>query len=412
MTIKKVLTEGKFPVKVWTNDIEESAEKQLHNISQMPFIHKHVAVMPDVHWGCGATIGSVIPTLGAIIPAAVGVDLGCGMMALETNLTANDLPDSLREIRSSLEAKIPHGRTAVGRSYDPLKDRGLWSNTPKINEEALLKDNLLARLKIIVDKQGNKPLERQMARIQNQLGTLGTGNHFFEICLDKDNRVWIMLHSGSRGIGNSIGSYFIEKAKKDMRKWFINLPDIDLSYFVEGTDNFVEYVEAVGWAQDFAKLNRQIMMENALEVLRKFFPSLDTEREAINCHHNYISRENHFGANVWVTRKGAIRARSEELGIIPGSMGARSFIVKGLGNAESFNSCSHGAGRKMSRGAAKKAFTIKDLEKQTEGIECRKDAEVIDEIPGAYKDIEQVMDNQSDLVEVVAELKQILCIKG
>ena len=412
MTIKKVLTEGKYPVKIWTNDIEESAEKQLHNISQMPFIHKHVAVMPDVHWGCGATIGSVIPTLGAIIPAAVGVDLGCGMMAVETNITANDLPDSLREIRFKLEEVIPHGRTSEGRNYNPNNDKGLWKDTPKINERNLLENNLFARLKVIVEKQGNPALERQMARIQNQLGTLGTGNHFFEMCLDKNNKVWLMLHTGSRGIGNSIGSYFIEKAKKDMRKWFVNLPDIDLSYFVEGTNNFDEYVEAVSWAQEFAMVNRKIMMENAIEALKLFFPNLDTEREAINCHHNYISQENHYNANVWITRKGAIRAKKDELGIIPGSMGAKSFIVKGVGNKESFFSCSHGAGRVMSRRDAKKAFSVEDLKNQTEGVECRKDADVIDEIPKAYKNIEEVMANQSDLVTIEAELKQILCIKG
>lgn len=410
--IKKVLTQGKFPVKIWTNDIEESAEQQLHNISQMPFIHKHVAVMPDVHWGMGATIGSVIPTLGAVIPAAVGVDLGCGMMAVETNIKAEDLPESLTSIRHQLEAKIPHGRTSIGRRYNPEKDRGLWFDTPKINENYLLKTNLLSRLKLIVDKQDNHPLRRQMERVQNQLGTLGTGNHFFEICLDLNNKVWLMLHTGSRGIGNSIGSYFIEKAKQDMRKWFINLPDVDLSYFVEGTDNFNEYIEAVSWAQEFAMVNRKIMMENAIDVLKQFFPNLDTEREAINCHHNYISNERHFGANVWVTRKGAIKVGEDQLGIIPGSMGAKSFIVKGKGSRESFCSCSHGAGRKMSRGAAKKLFTIDDLKEQTSGVECRKDADVIDEIPKAYKDIDEVMENQSDLVEVVAQLKQILCIKG
>lgn len=412
MTIQKVITEGKFPIKIWTNDIEESAEQQLRNISEMPFIHKHVAVMPDVHWGRGATIGSVIPTTGAIIPAAVGVDLGCGMMAVETNITANDLPDCLKEIRFKLETKIPHGRTSIGKRYNPNNDRGLWFDTPKINEDALLKTDLLKRLKTIIEKQENIALENQMKRVQNQLGTLGTGNHFFEICLDLDDKVWLMLHTGSRGIGNSIGSYFIEKAKQDMRKWFINLPDIDLSYFVEGTENFDDYVEAVSWAQEFAMVNRKIMMENALCALKEFFPNLDTIKEAINCHHNYISHERHFGKNVWITRKGAIQAAKNQLGIIPGSMGAKSFIVKGMGNRESFCSCSHGAGRKMSRSAAKKLFTVDDLKNQTKDVECRKDVDVIDEIPKAYKDIDEVMSNQSDLVEVVAQLNQILCIKG
>lgn len=412
MTIQKVLTQGKFPVKIWTEDIEISAEKQLHNIAQMPFIHKHVAVMPDVHFGKGATIGSVIPTLGAIIPAAVGVDIGCGMMAVETNLVANDLPDSLKDIRHSLEAKIPHGRTVIGKSYNPMSDKGLWRDTPAINEKEILKGGLRGRLKTIIEKQDNKPLNNQFDRFHNQLGTLGTGNHFFEICLDKKDKVWLMLHSGSRGIGNSIGSYFIEKAKQDMRKWFINLPDIDLSYFVEGTENFNDYVEAVSWAQDFARTNREIMMTNALEALETFFPNIEIKREAINCHHNYIDKENHFKSNVWITRKGAIRARKDELGIIPGSMGARSFIVKGLGNKESFCSCSHGAGRTMSRSVAKKTFTTQDLKNQTLGVECRKDEDIIDEIPAAYKDIQVVMDNQKDLVEIVEELKQILCIKG
>jgi len=408
MTIRNRILTGKVPVKIWTDEIDQASISQLEKMSKMPFVHKHIAVMPDVHLGKGATIGSVIPTKGAIIPASVGVDIGCGMMAVETNLTASDLPESLRSIRLALEEAIPHGRTTTDGKYNPLSDKGLHKDNPDFCNH-----NLESRLLGIISKTGDNPrLVSQYKNYQRQIGTLGTGNHFLELCLDKKDKIWVMLHTGSRGIGNSIGSYFIEKAKEDMRKWFINLPDKDLSYFVEGTDNFNDYVEAVSWGQDFAKYNRVVMMNNVFKILTRFFPNISGLREAINCHHNYIEKENHYKQNVWVTRKGAIRARKDDLGIIPGSMGARSFIVKGLGNKESFCSCSHGAVRKYSRTEAKKIFSVDDLKDQTNGVECRKDADVIDEIPSAYKDIDKVMENQNDLVTIEAELKQILCIKG
>jgi tRNA-splicing ligase RtcB (3'-phosphate/5'-hydroxy nucleic acid ligase) len=395
---------GRVPVKVWTDDIEETARVQLENLSRLPFVLKHVAVMPDVHWGNGTSVGTVIPTIKAIIPAAVGVDLGCGMMALKLNLTASELPDSLAPLRSAIEAAIPHGRTANGGQ----SDRGAWGDVPDHVAAAFVQSKD-ARYASMDEKH---PTLLKRVNSVHHLGTLGTGNHFIELCVDKESNVWLMLHSGSRGIGNRIGSYFIDKAKEEMERWHIDLPDPNLAYLPEGSQYFADYVSAIGWAQDFARTNREIMMTAALKAVQQFIPHAVGEVEAVNCHHNYVSLENHYDRNVYVTRKGAVRARAGELGIIPGSMGARSFIVRGLGNPESFCSCSHGAGRKMSRGAAKKLFSVADLEAATMGVECRKDADVIDEIPGAYKDIDVVMANQSDLVEVVAELKQVLCVKG
>lgn len=392
-------------IKMWTRgvSVEESAMEQIRNVASLPFIHKHVAVMPDAHWGMGATVGSVIATKGAVIPAAVGVDIGCGMMAVKTCLTASDLPDNLSVLRSAIEAAVPHGRTDNGG----VNDRGAWGERKSLGD-------MVHALGLIIGK--HPKLERAAGRASHHIGTLGTGNHFIEVCLDQDQHVWVMLHSGSRGIGNAIGTYFIERAKQEMRRWFVNLPDEDLAYLPEGSELFDDYVEAVHWAQDFALENRRRMMAAALECLcESVGPSVGApliQEMAVNCHHNYVSKENHFGANVLVTRKGAVRARTGDLGIIPGSMGARSFIVRGKGNPESFNSCSHGAGRAMSRGAAKKMFTLEDHIKATEGVECRKDAEVIDETPGAYKSIEAVMAAQADLVEVVATLKQVLCVKG
>lgn len=407
MPVKKVINEG-MPVKIWTDDIEESALAQLRNISRMPFIHKHVAAMPDVHWGMGATIGSVIPSKGAIIPAAVGVDLGCGMMACQLNITASDLPDNLLAVRSAIEAAVPHGRTDNGGK----NDRGAWGDIPDDIVTWWAKNGIEQRLPALVAKHPD--LMRGNVNGARHLGSLGTGNHFIEVCLDELDNVWLMLHSGSRGIGNRIGSYFIDLAKQDMRKWFINLPDQDLAYFPTDTEHFGDYVKAVGWAQDFAKENRAIMMGRTLEAVRRSLDrsDIDLVKMAINCHHNYVEQENHYGANVWVTRKGAIRAREGDLGIIPGSMGTGSFIVRGKGNPESFHSCSHGAGRKMGRAEAKRRFTIDDLAAQTAGIECRKDADVIDEIPGAYKPISEVMENQSDLVEIVHRLRQVVNVKG
>jgi tRNA-splicing ligase RtcB len=403
--------QGHAPIKAWIDGVqlEGSAEKQLRNIAGLPFIHKHVAVMPDVHMGVGATIGSVIATKGAIVPAAVGVDLGCGMMAIETTLTANDLPDNLFGLRSAIEAVVPHGRTDAG---DIRTDKGSFreDDVPMTNINRLLRLN--ARYQAITEKH---PKIEHRGYMQ-QLGTLGGGNHFIEICLDERDHVWVMLHSGSRGPGNKIGSYFIAKAKEEMRKWHIDkyLPDQDLSYLVEHTENFDDYIEAISWAQDYASQNRLAMMEAVLKALQASpdLPKFNTTAQAVNCHHNYASQENHFGAKVWVTRKGAVSARQDELGIIPGSMGARSFIVSGKGNRESFCSCSHGAGRTMSRTEARRTFTLEDHAAATQGIECRKDADVLDETPAAYKDIEAVMRAQSDLVKIEHTLRQIVNVKG
>jgi tRNA-splicing ligase RtcB len=397
--------EGGVPIKMWTRGVavEDGARAQLARAAQMPFVFKHVAVMPDVHIGIGATVGSVIPTKGAIIPAAVGVDIGCGMMAARTSLVASDLPDNLEGIRSAIERAVPHGRDVKQGKRDP----GSWGDPQPAIVDAWA--TLAERFGRIVAKYP------KLAKTNNlvHLGTLGTGNHFIELCLDTEQRVWIMLHSGSRGVGNAIGTFFIELAKQDMRKWFINLPDEDLAYFPEGTDHFDDYVEAVGWAQDFAALNRRTMMTNVIAALRgQIAKPFDAEMEAVNCHHNYVSRENHFGQNVLVTRKGAVRAAKGVMGIIPGSMGAKSFIVRGLGNPESFDSCSHGAGRVMSRTAAKKLVTLDEHIADTAGVECRKDEGVIDETPKAYKPIEAVMAAQADLVEIVHTLKQVVCVKG
>ncbi len=403
MPVKMVINKGK-PVKIWTDEIDENALKQLENISRMPFIHKHAAAMPDAHWGMGATIGSVIPTKGAIIPAAVGVDLGCGMMAVQTTLTANDLPDNLKALRSAIEEAVPHGRTDNGGK----NDRGGWYCMP---------DRELARWEAIEERYASIIEKHPKAKAYNtykHMGTLGTGNHFIEICLDEKDVVWVMLHSGSRGAGNKIGSYFIQKAKEEMERYHIlpYLPDKDLSYLVEHTEIFDDYVNAVEWAQDFAEENRKAMMVSVLGVLHEHFGEFGLEKQAINCHHNYIARENHFGANVIVTRKGAIRAREGDMGIIPGSMGAKSFIVRGKGNKDSFCSCSHGAGRKLGRKEAKRLYTAQDLADQTKGIECPKDESRVDEIPAAYKSIDEVMENQSDLVEIVHTLKQVVNVKG
>lgn len=399
----EILQEGGVPIRLWTQGVpvDEKAKDQLIKASRLPFVYKWMAVMPDVHVGIGATIGSVIPTKGAIIPAAVGVDIGCGMMAVQTSLTARDLPDHLHGLRTALEKAIPHGRS-TGR-----QDRGAWQRPPARVDQAW--SGLQADFEQICARHP------QLVRTNHHthLGTLGTGNHFVEICLDEADRVWIMLHSGSRGVGNAIGNRFIELARQDMRRHQVNLPDQDLAYFPEGTQHFEDYWFAVGWAQRFALKNRELMMENAVMALRSIIPKpFEAAVKAVNCHHNYVDRELHFGEEVLVTRKGAVRARLGEYGIIPGSMGARSFIVRGKGHAESFCSCSHGAGRVLSRTEAKKRYTVADQMAQTRGVECRKDAGVIDEIPSAYKDIDAVMHAQRDLVEVVHTLRQVVCVKG
>ena len=405
---------GGAPIKSWTRGVpvDEHTWRQLRSVAALPFVHRHVVAMPDVHLGLGATVGSVIPTRGAVVPAAVGVDIGCGMMAVRTALRAGDLPDNLAGVRAAIERRVPHGRTDNGGE----NDRGAWSEPPeKVKEAWQLRGSkkgasLAAELNEIVERAPR--LSRAARRGVAHLGTLGTGNHFIEICLDEDDGVWAMLHSGSRGIGNAIGRHFIELAKKDMRRWFIDLPDKDLAYIPEGSEHFRAYVRAVGWAQKYARINREIMMERVLEVLAEEVRPTEAIEVAVNCHHNYIAKETHFGADVWITRKGAVRARKGDLGIVPGSMGARSFIVRGKGNADSLHSCSHGAGRVMSRGEARRRFNVDDHKAATVGVECRKDDGVIDETPGAYKDIDAVMAAQEGLVEVVHTLKQVVCVKG
>jgi tRNA-splicing ligase RtcB len=389
---------------MWTRGVpvEAEAREQLLNTARMPFIFRHLAVMPDVHVGKGSTVGSVIPTVRALIPAAVGVDIGCGLMAAKTTLRASDLPDRLGMLRNAIEKAVPHGRTP-GRN-----DRGAWGERPPANVEAAW-----ARLKPGFARITEKYPRLERTNNRAHLGTLGTGNHFIEVCLDEDQAVWLLLHSGSRGVGNAIGSQFIALAKADMERAGLDLPDQDLAYFEEGSRHFADYVQAVEWAQEFARINREIMMHNVVHAARSVIDKpFDAHVEAVNCHHNYVSREQHFGRDVLITRKGAVRARKGELGIIPGSMGARSYIVRGKGNAESFESCSHGAGRRLSRTAARKRFTLEEHRVATAGVECRKDASVIDETPGAYKDIDAVMAAQRDLVEVVHTLKQVVCVKG
>jgi tRNA-splicing ligase RtcB (3'-phosphate/5'-hydroxy nucleic acid ligase) len=398
MPVLHEIREGGVPVKVYTGEMEEGARRQLVNVSRLPIVHHHVAAMPDVHQGIGATVGSVIPTLRAIIPAAVGVDIGCGMIATRLSLSGNEIDEkSLQKVFNQISRDVP-----VGFAQHDERDARASAASPFARK--------LARIRAKhpgIDKRVGK----RSSWVQ-QMGTLGGGNHFIEVCLDESNRVWVMLHSGSRGMGNAIGTYFIELARKDAERNRIQLPDRDLAYFREGAAHFDDYVEGVGWAQDYARANRAEMMDLVLEALRRHLPGFEVTNEAVNCHHNYVERERHYGEDVWLTRKGAIRAREGDLGIIPGSMGARSYIVRGKGTAESFQSCAHGAGRRMSRTQAEKRFSVQDLEFQTAGVVCRKDKGVLDEIPGAYKDIDEVMANQSDLVEVVHTLKQVLCVKG
>ncbi len=398
MPILKMLNKGKVPVKIWTNDISTGAIEQLSQIAQLPIIHKHVAAMPDVHLGKGATVGSVIPTKQAIIPAAVGVDIGCGMNAVRLSIKAHQLPDNLKRLRSNIEAVVPVGFAA--HQVEVARDSTIRSLQSGLS-------NIVEKHPAIAKMQKN--INRNWIR---QLGTLGGGNHFIELCIDENDDIWVMLHSGSRGVGNAIGCYFIEQAKRDMERHISQLPHRDLAYFNEGSTHFNDYVEAVHWAQDYALWNRREMMRLVVKALKNDLPDFSASKEAINCHHNYVAIESHYGERVFVTRKGAIRAGEGELGIIPGSMGTRSYIVKGKGNKASFCSCSHGAGRAMSRTQAKKQFNQDDFKAQTQGIECRKDKSVIDEIPAAYKDIDLVMAQQSDLVDIVHTLKQVVCIKG
>lgn len=398
----RVVSDTRVPIKMWVTDLEASAEQQARNLAELPFIFKHVALMPDAHWGKGSTVGSVIATQGAIIPAAVGVDIGCGMCAVRLPFKIDEI-DRLPELRHSIERSVPVGHNvnsevtnAALEAYDSL---GKLSDTATENLET-----------------------RTLAKAIQSIGSLGGGNHFIEICGDESNQAWIMLHSGSRNIGKCLAELHINQAKDLMKDFFIDtwLKDPDLAYFTQNSDGFQEYIKDLMWAQGFAKANRNEMMKRILKDVF-FHVYKDKAHHSIamadslfrvDCHHNYTAIENHFGKNIYVTRKGAVSARKDEWGIIPGSMGTRSYIVKGLGNEESFCSCSHGAGRRMSRGQARKQFTIKDLENATAGVECRKDVDVIDEIPGAYKDIDVVMENQKDLVVPAFTLKQILCVKG
>jgi tRNA-splicing ligase RtcB len=387
----------KVPVRLWTpiEEVEEQALQQLKNIASLPWVFHHMAAMPDVHYGIGATVGSVIAMKDAVSPAAVGVDIGCGMGAVKTGLKATDLPESLKEIRHEFERSIPVGHNA--------------HKVPAFERTGFLK----AEAEALFSELGTltKETKNLSERAVHQLGTLGGGNHFIELCLDTEGNVWIMLHSGSRNIGKTLAEIHIEKAKKLAHNQ--DLPDIDLAVFLAGTPQMQAYRHDLFWAQRYAMLNRKLMMALLIRGLQDFFPKEKLKPETeVWCHHNYVAEEKHFGEEVLVTRKGAIRAGKGELGIIPGSMGTKSYIVRGLGNPESFESASHGAGRRMSRGKARRTFSVKDLEEQTKGVECRKDAGVLDEIPGAYKDIDVVMENQKDLVEVVAQLRQVLCVKG
>jgi len=400
MPIRGVISKANVPIKIWSDiaTVEASAIQQLTNTANLPFVFKHVAAMPDVHLGYGATVGSVVATKGAICPAAVGVDIGCGMAAVRTDLDPRVIQDKITAIRLSIERSIPVGHEGNRSLTKGVENWKQWKDWDKLTVIGQDKDH-----------------KTMFARAQQQLGSLGGGNHFIEICLDTNNAVWVMLHSGSRNVGKVIAERHLDKAKALMKQMFIGLPDPDLAYLAQGTAEFDNYIYDLEWCQDYAAQNRREMMERVLKDLSYAVhgePDAITTDIKVNCHHNYASRENHYGENVIVTRKGAVRAREGDLGIIPGSMGTRSYIVKGLGNPESFCSCSHGAGRRMSRGEAKRTFTLQDLAAQTAGVECRKDEGVLDEIPGAYKSIDEVMANQTDLVEVLHELKQIMCIKG
>ncbi|MBF0371433.1 MAG: RtcB family protein [Magnetococcales bacterium] len=398
---------GGVPIKIFTRQVEEHAREQLENVARLPFVFSHIAAMPDVHSGMGATIGSVIPTKGAVIPAAVGVDIGCGVMARPLDIPREALGSDISGLREEIEATIPHGRTHNGGP----EDSGAWKKVPA-EIEKYWRNNSLERSIPMVLKRHPRLINKRVNSLRH-LGTLGSGNHFIEICLDENEQVWVMLHSGSRGVGNRIGTYFIDIAKKEMKRDKVHLPDPNLAFFKEGSVLFADYLKGVQWAQNFARANRRFMMDATLRTIQKVLGrKVRPLNKGIDCHHNYLELENHFKSELWITRKGAIRAGKGEMGIIPGSMGTRSYIVEGKGSRESFCSSAHGAGRIMSRREAKRRFSVADLEAQTQGIDCRKDGGVLDEIPGAYKDIDEVMANQSDLVEVVHTLKQMMCIKG
>jgi tRNA-splicing ligase RtcB len=389
--LEVIKEDGSVPIKIWSSNTEKAALQQLKDIARLPFWHKNgVAAMADCHLGIGANVGSVLASASAVLPSAVGVDIGCGMVAVKTTLCAADLPDSLLALRHQIERDVPTGNNSHKDGAAIFRRSVVMSDIPPPADGRIT----------------------DYYKTASQLGTLGGGNHFIEICLDESDSVWVMLHSGSRGIGNQIGRYFIDRAKELCARWHVELPHNDLAYLPAGDPVFDQYIEAVEWAQAYALENRKLMLELVISAMRRLLPAFELVDEAVNCHHNYISRENHFGENLWVTRKGAVRARKDDLGIIPGSMGTKSYIVRGKGNHESYCSCSHGAGRAMSRTEARKRFTVADLVAQTEGVECRKDDAVLDELPSGYKDLDVVMANQADLVEVVATLRAVLCVKG
>src|SRR6478735_12414183 len=388
-----IINGDRVPIRVWASvhELESDAIRQLKAVASLPWVAHHVAVMPDVHVGKGATVGSVIALRGAVAPAAVGVDIGCGMAAQKTNLTAKDLPESLRKLRLAIESAIPVGRD---QHRAPV-----WADAPGLKTTG---EALLERFSGL-----DSSVQGLAFRAAVQLGTLGGGNHFIELCLDTEQCVWLMLHSGSRLLGNALATRHMERASKLSHNQA--LVDQDLAVFLEGTPQFEAYRRDLFWAQEYAALNRALMLARIQRVVREAWPRVRFEA-AISCHHNYVAEEMHFGEELLVTRKGAIRAGLGQLGIIPGSMGTKSFIVRGRGNPDSFQSASHGAGRRMSRTEARRRFNLSDLRQQTEGVECRKDHGVLDEAPKAYKNIDQVMAQQRDLVEVVAELKQVVCV--
>ncbi|MBF0417047.1 MAG: RtcB family protein [Magnetococcales bacterium] len=398
---------GRVPVKIFTDEVDEPSRRQLSNVANLPFVFHHVAAMPDVHAGMGATIGSVIPTVGALIPAAVGVDIGCGMCAVPLDLTSADLDDNGESLRQSIEKAIPHGRTDDGGPHD----RGAWSQVPDTLQGWWERFSIQQQLGDLLAR--HPKLLTARTNTLRHLGTLGTGNHFVELRIDRTDRVWILIHSGSRGIGNRIGTYFIQRAKDTVGQEMRSLPDPDLAFLREGSSDFSDYVRAAAWAQGFAKANRSFMLHAVLATLGQTLNrAIRMHAPVIDCHHNYVVKERHFGNEVWITRKGAIRARDGDLGILPGSMGTPSYIVRGKGNPEAFHSSAHGAGRRMGRNEAMRRFTITDLARQTQGIACPKDRSVLDEIPGAYKEIDGVMRHQADLAEAVHELLPAVCVKG
>ncbi|MCY4512003.1 MAG: RtcB family protein [Acidobacteria bacterium] len=397
----RTLTQGGAPINLFTEDVDPKAVDQLREVSKLPIIAGPVAAMPDVHVGIGATIGSVIPTRGALVPAAVGVDIGCGMTAARLSLTAAQLPDNLRPLRDAIENAVPVGRAGHQK--------------PVASAEYLKR--LEHRLGRTLERHPGirKMIRDPETKARNQAGSLGGGNHFLEICVDDDDPqiVWIMLHSGSRGIGNVVGRYFTRLAKEDMERLDSRLPvGRDLHYLQEGSTHFEDYVDALDWAQAYALENRRLLLKLTVEAVSAHLPPFTLVDDVVECHHNYVATETHYGQEVYVTRKGAIRARAGDRGIVPGSMGARSYIVRGKGFAPSLDSCPHGAGRRMSRSRAKALYTATDLEEQTRGVECRKDQNVVDEIPAAYKDIDKVMADARDLVEIEHRLKQVVCVKG